>query len=108
MQNKPAPAGFFLNKYVIMSAYSFTATLENQQTPVLKKGVVTISTTVAIYWVVGENPLVDKNKCALLRAGSIQQLRIPVKCSKIGFLAVNEPGAVTIIEQLGGASASCA
>ena len=90
-----------------MSAYSFTATLENQQTPVLKKGVVTISTTVAIYWVVGENPLVNKDKCALLRAGGIQELRIPVKCSKIGFLAVNESGPVTIIEQLGGASASC-
>ena len=90
-----------------MSAYSLHASSESQQTPVLKKGIVKIYASVSIYWVVGEKPVATSVKCALLRAGETIELRIPVKCSKIAVLAVNQPGAVTVIEQLGGAKASC-
>jgi len=39
-------------------------------------------------------------------AGTTQTLRIPVKCSKIAFLAVKDPGWVTIAE-INGVKASC-
>ena len=88
-----------------MASYSILADNTNQTTPVLARGPVTITSEVNIYWRVGENPLAD-NKCALVRAGTTQTLRIPVKCSKLAVLAVNAPGWVTIHE-VNGTKASC-
>jgi hypothetical protein len=89
-----------------MAAYSLTATNVSQQSPKLKKGTVSIRTSVSIYWIVGEDPVANSTNCAVLRAGETIELRLPVKCSCIAVLAVNEFGAVTIIEQSGGRS-SC-
>ena len=90
-----------------MAAYSLTATDVSQQSPKLKKGLVKIYASVGIYWVVGENPTANNQNCAVLRAGETIELRLPVKCSSIAVLAVNEPGAVTIVENNGGARSSC-
>jgi hypothetical protein len=90
-----------------MASYSLTATNISQQSPVLKKGVVILYSSVSIYFIVGENPVVDPTKCALLRAGESREMRFPVKCSKIAVQAVGEHGAVTITEQSGGVKASC-
>jgi hypothetical protein len=88
-----------------MASYSINANLISQSTPVLARGPVTITAQVSVFWRVGENPIAD-NKCALLRAGTSQELRIPVKCSKIAFLAVNTPGWVSVHE-VNGTKASC-
>jgi hypothetical protein len=88
-----------------MASYSINANSVSQTTAVLARGPVTITATVNVYWRVGENPVAD-NKCALVRAGTSLQLRIPVKCSKIAFLAVNTPGWVTVHE-VNGTKASC-
>lgn len=96
----------FSHKYC-MASYSFTASSESQKTPVLQKGLISISTTVNIYFVVGEKPVAKSSGCALIRAGETLQLRLPVRCSSIAILAVSEPGTVTITEISGGASSSC-
>jgi hypothetical protein len=88
-----------------MASYSVNANSVSQTTPVLARGLVTITAQVSVFWRVGENPTAD-NKCALLRAGTSLQLRIPVKCSKIAFLAVKDPGWVTVHE-VNGTKASC-
>ena len=88
-----------------MASYSINANSVNQTTPVLARGPVTITSDVNIYWRVGENPIAD-NRCALVRAGTRLEIRIPVKCSKIAVLAVNTPGWVTIHE-VNGTKASC-
>jgi hypothetical protein len=92
-----------------MSAYSLTATNVSQQSPVLKKGVVRLYSSVTIYFMVGSDPIIDPAKCALLRAGESRDMRFPVKCSKIAVQAVGEHGVVTIIEQGGQSTtkASC-
>jgi hypothetical protein len=91
-----------------MASYSLTATNTSQQSPVLKKGVIILYSSVSIYFVVGENPIVDPNTCAVLRAGESRTMRFPVKCSRIAVQAVGASGAVTITEQAGGVKASCA
>jgi hypothetical protein len=88
-----------------MASYSINANSVSQATPVLARGPVTITAQVSVFWRVGENPVAD-NKYALLRAGTSLQLRIPVKCSKIAFLAVKDPGWVTVHE-VNGTKASC-
>jgi hypothetical protein len=88
-----------------MASYSINANSVSQATPVLARGPVTITAQVSVFWRVGENPVAD-NKCALLRAGTTQTLHIPVKCSKIAFLAVKDLGWVTVSE-LNGTKASC-
>ena len=90
-----------------MASYSLTATDVSQQSPKLKKGIIQVYTSVDIYWVVGEDPVANKDCCAVLRAGKSIELRLPVKCSRIAVLAVREFGAVTVIENNGGASSSC-
>lgn len=88
-----------------MASYSISANSVSQTTPVLARGPVTITSDVNIYWRVGEDPIAD-SKCALVRAGTTLQIRIPVKCSKLAVLAVNSPGWVTIHE-VNGVKASC-
>lgn len=88
-----------------MASYSINANSVSQTTPVLARGLVTITSDVNVYWRVGENPTAD-NHCALVRAGTRLEIRIPVKCSKIAVLAVKEPGWVTIHE-VNGTKASC-
>jgi hypothetical protein len=90
---------------IYMATYSIQANNVSQTTSVLARGPVTITAQVSVFWRVGENPVAD-NKCALLRAGTSQELRIPVKCSKIAFLAVKDPGWVTVSEH-NGTKASC-
>jgi hypothetical protein len=89
-----------------MTSFVLNATLQSQATPVLRKGPIKITTTVSVYWKVGENPVANTN-CALLRAGQSIDLVLPVKCSKVAVLAVNDPGSVTVSETGGGASSSC-
>jgi len=91
---------------IYMATYSIQANNVSQTTPVLQKGPIRIEAIVSVYWTVGENPTAT-DKCALLRAGQTRDLRLPVKCSRIAFLAVKEPGYVTVAEQNGGASSSC-
>jgi len=91
-----------------MPAYSLPATTTSQATPTLAKGPVRITTTVPIFWAVGENPIASSTGCAMLSAGKDLVLRLPVKCSRIAVLAVKTPGVVTVIEEFGGASSSCA
>lgn len=90
-----------------MAVYTLLANDTSQQTPKLAKGTVRLYSTVPIYWVVGEDPQVTPGRSAVLSVGTTQELRLPVKCSRIAIQAVNESGSVTIIEVLGGASASC-
>ena len=90
---------------ISMASYSINANSVSQSTPVLARGPVTITAQASVFWRVGENPVAD-NKCALLRAGTTQTLRIPVKCSRIAFLAVKDPGWVTVHE-VNGTKASC-
>ena len=91
---------------IYMATYSIQANDVSQTTPVLQKGPIRIEAAVSVYWTVGENPTAT-NKCALLMAGQTRDLRLPVKCSRIAFMAVKEPGYVTVSEQNGGASSSC-
>jgi hypothetical protein len=91
-----------------MASYSIQATSVSQQTPVLRKGPISIYASVAAYFVVGENPTVTPGKCALIPAGETRELNLPVKCSKIAILAVNEQGTVSIVERSAGVKASCA
>lgn len=88
-----------------MASYSIQATNSSQATPVLAKGPITIYTETAVYWRVGTDPMAD-NKCAFIPAQGTLSLRIPVKCSKIAFLAVQAPGHVSVLEQ-NGVKASC-
>ena len=88
-----------------MASYSISANSVSQTTPVLARGPITISSDVNIYWRVGEAPVAD-SKCALVRAGTTLQIRIPVKCSKIAVLAVGALGWVTVHE-INGTKASC-
>ena len=88
-----------------MASYSINANPVSQSTPVLARGPISVTTQVNVFWRVGENPVAD-NKCALLRAGTTQTLRIPVKCSRIAFLAVKDSGWVTVHE-VNGTKASC-
>jgi hypothetical protein len=90
-----------------MSIYSLIASNISQQSPVIRKGDVRLYSSVAIYFMVGENPVIDPSKCALLRAGEAKDMRFPVKCSKLAIQAVHEAGFVTITEANGGASARC-
>ena len=90
-----------------MSSYSIQANDVSQSTPVLQKGPVSIYASVTVYWVVGEDPVAVPGKCALIPAGETRKIRLPVKCSRIATLAVNEPGFVTVTEESGGASSSC-
>jgi hypothetical protein len=94
---------FGLNIY--MASYSVNANSVSQSTPVLARGPITITAQVNVFWRVGENPQAD-DRCALLRAGTSLQLRIPVKCSRIAFLAVKDAGWVTVHE-VNGTKASC-
>ena len=72
----------------------------------IRKGLIKIHSTTTVYWAIGENPVATQN-CAVLRAGSTIELRIPVNCSKLAVLAVQEAGTVTVTEVVGGARASC-
>lgn len=72
----------------------------------MKRGLVRVYTSTAVYWVVGENPTANKTNCALLRAGQSVELRIPVNCSSIAVIAAKEPGYVTVTD-VPGAKASC-
>lgn len=90
-----------------MSVYSITADKISRASPVLKKGLVKISTTVNIFWTVGENPVASNTKCALLQAGNTIEIDLPVKCCRIAVLAVNSAGVCTITEKTAGPKASC-
>lgn len=74
--------------------------------PKLKRGLVRIYTSTAVYWVVGENPVANKTTCALLRAGQSIEIRLPVNCSRLAVIAAESPGYVTITD-VPGAKASC-
>ena len=88
-----------------MASYSINANSVSQTTAVLARGPIIITADVSVYWRVGENPVADTN-CAFVPAGKNLKIRIPVKCSKIAVLAVNESGWVSIRE-LNGTKASC-
>jgi len=90
-----------------MASYSINANDVSQSTPVLQKGPISIHAQVAVYYIVGENPVANNKNCGLLMAGQTRNLRLPVKCSRVAVVAVKEPGYVTVTETGGGAKASC-
>lgn len=91
-----------------MPAYSVPAkTNESTQGPKLRKGRIKIVSTVDIFWVIGENPVASRERCALLRAGETLELNLPVGCSRLAVLALCEDGNVNLMEIVGGAKASC-
>ena len=73
-----------------MASYSIQATAVSQQTPKIGRGTITIYPSVS----------------AVIMAGTSRTLRLPVSCSKIAFLAVELPGAVSIVKDTG-VKASC-
>lgn len=76
------------------------------QSPKLIKGLIRIYASVPVYWAIGENPVASRVNCALLSAGTSIELRLPVRCSSLAVLAVDQPGTVSIIE-LGITRPSC-
>ena len=88
-----------------MASYSIQATNTSQTTPKIGRGTITIYPSVSVYFAVGENPVATANG-ALIMAGTSRTLRFPVSCSKIAFLAVDQPGAVSVVETTG-VKASC-
>ena len=90
-----------------MASYSIQANDVSQSTPVLQKGPISIYAHVAVYYIIGENPVASSKNCGLLMAGQTRDLRLPVKCSRVAVVAVKEPGYVTVSETGGGAKASC-
>ena len=90
-----------------MASYSIQANNISQATLVLRKGEINISSEVAIYFVVGENPIANTTTCALIPAGQTRKLRLPTKCNKIAVLAVTTTGTVLITELTAGVSSSC-
>jgi len=90
-----------------MSAHTITTnTSSSTQGLKLRKGWVKIYASTSVYWTVGENPVASADKCAMLRAGETIELKIPVNCSKLAVLAVNESGYVSVTD-FPGAKASC-
>lgn len=90
-----------------MSAYSINSNNTSQTTPKLKRGTLRIYTSTNIFWVIGEDPVASNIKCALLRGGESVEIRLPVDCSRLAVIAVNEPGLVTVTEINGRVKASC-
>jgi hypothetical protein len=88
-----------------MASYSIEATSVSQQTPKIGRGTVTIYPSVSVFFAVGENPTATVNG-AVIMAGASRTLRLPVSCSKIAFLAVDQQGTVSIVEDTG-VKASC-
>jgi len=89
-----------------MSTYTLFASDVSQTSPKLKKGLIRIFSSTAVYWAIGENPTARSTGSALLRGGDSIELKLPVKCSSLSVLAVNEPGTVSILE-LGVTRPSC-
>lgn len=89
-----------------MSTYTLSASDVVQISPKLKKGLIRIFTSTAVYWAIGENPIAKTTGCAMLRGGDSIELKLPVKCSSLSVLAVDDPGTVTILE-LGVTRPSC-
>ena len=90
-----------------MSVYSLASNSVSQTTPKLKRGQIRIYSSTSIFWVIGEDPIAKSSGCALLRAGDTIEFRLPVNCSKLAILAVDEPGVVTVTEYNGRVKASC-
>lgn len=90
-----------------MSSYSVQATKYATRTPKLERGQVKIITQVPIYWVISENPEVVPGQCAVLMGGQSLTVNVPVRCCSLAVMALGDPGMVTVIEQHGGARASC-
>lgn len=89
-----------------MASYSIAATDVSQQFPLLKKGRIRLFTSVPIYYAIGANPVAKKDGCAILQPGDVKTIDLPVN-SRIAILQVQTPGTVSVVEQPGGAKASC-
>jgi hypothetical protein len=72
----------------------------------LPRSTVKVTATVPVYYTVGSDTPTATNRCAVIAAGQTLTLRLPVKCLRIAFLAVNAPGLATIVE-VNGTKASC-
>lgn len=90
-----------------MKSFTLQATKQNQQTSVLPKGKIKISTAVPVYYTIGNDPIVDPTNSALIKANTTIEIRIPVKCLKLAIMAVKDSGKVSVTELTGGASSSC-
>lgn len=90
-----------------MSTYSINSNNTSQTTPKLKRGSLRIYTSTSIFWVIGEDPVASSQKCALLRADESIEIRLPVDCSRLAVIAVNNPGLVTVTEINGKVKPSC-
>jgi hypothetical protein len=91
-----------------MASYSIQINNQNSTTTetTLPRSTVQVSSTVPTYYVVGSDTPTATDRCAVIAAGQTLTLRLPVKCLRIAFLAVNQPGLVTIVE-INGTKASC-
>lgn len=89
-----------------MSSYSLKVNDQDQTTPVLKKGWITIFASESVYFAVGENPTVDPKKSAVLPAKTSRRIRLPVKCSRMAFRACHTEAVVSVVEE-GAVSSSC-
>lgn len=81
-----------------MASYSIQANSTSQATPKLIRGKVLIVTQTSVYFKVGNDPVADRTGCALIPAGSTRELRLPTGCLQIAFIAVKDPGNVSIVE----------
>ena len=90
-----------------MTMYSIVADHQSQQTPVLKKGPITISSTVNVYFMIGSDAVANREKCAIIRAGESRRINLPTRCLRLAVLAVNEPGVVSVTEESEGVRARC-
>ena len=91
-----------------MASYSIPVNNSTSTTTdnTLPKSTVQVSATVPVYYRVGSDNPQATAQCAVIQSGQTLTLRLPVKCLKIAFLAVNQPGYATIVE-INGTKASC-
>jgi hypothetical protein len=90
---------------IYMASYNIQANSVSQSTPKLQRGEIKISTEVAVYFRIGNDPQAD-NRCAFIPAGETREIRLPTNCLQVAVLAVNTPGSVSIWE-VSKAKASC-
>lgn len=90
---------------IYMASYNIQANSISQSTPKLQRGEIKISTEVAVYFRIGNDPIAD-NRCAFIPAGESRQIRLPTNCLQVAVQAVSAPGSVSVFE-VSKAKASC-
>jgi len=91
-----------------MASYSIPVNNSTSTTTAttLPRSTVQVFANVPVYYTVGSDTPVATDRCAVIAANQTLTLRLPVKCLRIAFLAVDAPGFATIVE-INGTKASC-